>query len=234
MRPIADSLPTGKQESTGIASTWRSVRETVKRFGLMGAAQLTFYRLINRVCYFEVLYIIRLDRSRLRPLDAQAVERLSCRVATTEDIDALRGNRRWDLTDELQSNFRRGDSCLLSYVDGQLAGYTWVHEQGRPELMRGLSITIPPQFLYNYAGLTLAEFRGAGLQPYRHHAVLNREQWKGRDALIGYVRFANLASRRGQDKSGYRRIGSIWLIGSRRNFAVLFSPALKALGIRRA
>lgn len=146
----------------------------------------------------------------------------------------MRQDPRWDISDERMRYFRTGDVCLLSYVDDRLAGYTWVHAQGRPELIPNLVIAVPGDYLYNYAGLTLPEFRGAGLQPYRHHAVLNQAQWKDRKGLLGYVRYTNMASRKGQEKSGYRRIGSMWLLGSRRHFAVYFSRSLKAMGIRRA
>ena len=92
---------------------------------------------------------------------------------------------------------------------------------------------MPANFLYNYAGFTHPDFRGGGLQSYRHRSVLDNERWTDRRALLGYVAATNFASQRGQTKSGYRRIGTVWLIGTRRHFAALFSKSLRDIGIGR-
>jgi hypothetical protein len=94
-------------------------------------------------------------------------------------------------------------------------------------------ISVPAQLLNNYDGLTLPEFRGLGLQPYRHHQLLNSGLWQDKRGLLGFVYQTNFASRRGQGKSGYRTIGSIWVFGSRRHFVALFSGSLRRLGICR-
>ncbi len=94
-------------------------------------------------------------------------------------------------------------------------------------------IAVPDSYVYNYAALTLPEFRGLGLQPYRHHQLLDSGLWHDKRGLLGYVFQTNYASRKGQAKSGYRRIGSIWLLGSRRHYLTWFTPALRRLGIRR-
>ena len=216
-----------------LPSSLRNLSSFGSRFGSVAALQYTLYTLLNKVCFFEIFHVIVLDRDKVRPLEPAANGRLSSRLATREDLAAMRKEPRWDVSDDRMRFFEAGDVCVLSYVDEQLAGYTWVHAQGRPELIQNLVISLPPEYLYNYAGLTLPEFRGAGLQPYRHHVVLNQDQWRDRKGLIGYVRYTNMASRKGQEKSGYRRIGSMWLLGSRRRFWVYFSRTLRDLGVGR-
>jgi hypothetical protein len=203
------------------------------RFGTGASVQHALYRLLNLVMFFEWFNIIVLDRDHVRPLDPALTARFSSRLATVADLEAMQANLRLDIRSVSFEHLRAGDSCLLSYVDGKLAGYTWAHTLGRPELTPGLVISVPAQLLYNYAGLTLPEFRGLGLQPYRHHQLLNSGLWQDKRGLLGFVMHTNFASRHGQAKSGYRTIGSIWAFGSHRHFVTLFSGSLRRLGIRR-
>jgi hypothetical protein len=154
-------------------------------------------------------------------------------VATLEELEALRSDARWEIDDNKMRYARLGDTCLLSYANGKLAGYTWAHTGGTPELLPGLTIKVPPEYVYNYSGLTLEEFRGFGLQPYRHHVLLNHERCHGAQGLLGYVRHTNWSSRHGQEKSGYRKIGSIWLIGTEHRYFAIFSKELRSLGVKR-
>jgi hypothetical protein len=181
----------------------------------------------------EWIHIIVLDRDQLKPLDPAMIARFSSRLATLSDLEAMQDDPRFDLRPSKLNRFREGDSCLLSYVDGKLAGYTWAHTLGRPQLIPGLTISVPDQFLYNYAAVTLPEFRGLGLQAYRHHQLLSSDLWQDKRYLLGYVLHTNFASRSGQAKSGYRIIGSVWLVGGRRHFVAVFSGAVRRLGIRR-
>jgi hypothetical protein len=203
------------------------------RFGTAAALRLALHHLVNTLIFFETMDIIVLERDRLRPLDPALTRKLTSRLATREDLEAMQAVPEFDIQPAMFSSLDDGDACLLSYADGKLAGYTWAHSLGRPELIPGLVINVPPMYLYNYAALTLPEFRGLGLQPYRHHQLLNSGLWQDRRGLLGYVFHTNFASRKGQGKSGYRAIGTIRLLGSRRHFVAWVSPGLRKLGIRR-
>jgi hypothetical protein len=209
------------------------LKDVRQRFGLGAAVQYFLHRLVNQVIYFERLNVIVLDRDRLKPLKPSAAAQLSSRLATLQDLEALRPHPIWEIDGEKMDFFHAGDSCLLSYAGEKLAGYTWAHTLGRPEILPGLIISVPDQYLYNYAGLTLPEFRGLGMQPYRHHALLNHEKWQGKKGLLGYVKYMNFSSRHGQEKSGYRTIGSIWMFGSATNFKVYVSSSLRSIGVKR-
>jgi hypothetical protein len=208
-------------------------RDVRGRFGTGAAIQHLLHQLLNTVMFFECMNIIVLDREQLRPLGPALTVKLTSRLATLEDLEAMQANPELGIHATKIGYFKAGDSCLLSYAADKLAGYTWTHTLGRPELIPGLVISVPDSYLYNYAALTLPEFRGLGLQPYRHHQLLNSGLWQDKRGLLGYVFQTNFASRKGQTKSGYRRIGCIWLLGSKRHFITWFSPALRRLGIRR-
>lgn len=214
---------------TGLAM----LRDLRSRYGTLALLQHVLHRALNAVVFFDCMHIIVLERGQLRPLDAAPAATLRSRLATRADLEAMRANPALGINATKLANFDAGDACLLSYAGDALAGYTWAHTLGRPELIPGLRITVPDSYVYNYAALTLPEFRGLGLQPYRHHQLLDSGLWRDKRGLLGYVFQTNYASRKGQAKSGYRKIGSIWLLGRRHRFVTWFSPALRRLGIRR-
>ncbi|MDX2086934.1 MAG: hypothetical protein SFX73_03740 [Kofleriaceae bacterium] len=215
------------------ASLIDKLKDQALRVGYARALEASLYEVVNKYVCLRRLEIIHLSRERLEPLELVKTARLSSRIATERELLAMRGDSKWSLGDELLSDYRAGDRCLLSFVDDKPAGYTWVHTRGRPKIFQGLYIEIPPDHLYNYAGYTLPEFRGYGLQPYRHHAVLNQPEWRDRKGMIGFVQAINWSSRRGQSKSGYRKLGTILLVGTNRRFSVHLSRELEPFGIRR-
>lgn len=208
-------------------------REQRSRFGTGPALELVLHKLLNSVMMCEWMHIIVLDRDRMRPIDPALAARFTSRLATLADLEVMQADPRLNVRAASIERLRAGDDCLLSCVDGKIAGYTWAHTRGRPELIPGLTISVPAQYLYNFAGLTLPEFRGLGLQGYRHRELLDSGLLQDRQGLLGFVLHTNFASRRGQAKSGYRTIGSVWLLGSRRHFVAVFSRQLCRLGISR-
>ena len=214
-------------------STWRALKELRARFGTPRALKHATYRLINRAVYFDCFHIIVLDREDLKPLDPGKTRRLSTRIATLDDLKAMEGQGCWEINATKMEFFDQGDTCLLSYVDDNLAGYTWAHTRGCPELLPGLRLRVPPEYLYNYAGFTLPEYRGHGLQSFRHHALLGHRRWSDRRGLLGFVIHTNYSSRRGQGKSGFRKIGNVWLLGTKSNFHAFVGGTLRNMGIER-
>lgn len=214
-------------------SRWQTLGASLSKFGWGATLHYALHRLVNRFFLLERLHIIVLDRDKLRAVRPKEAVRLSWRLASIEDLQEMRKDAKWDIGEDKIGLFRAGDKCILSFVDDRLAGYTWTHTAGRPTLLPGLTISVPAQYLYNFAALTLPDFRGHGLQPYRHHAALTSGLWGDRRGLLGFVRATNYASRHGLVKSGYRRIGTIWRFGSRRAFRVYCSPSLGRIGVRR-
>jgi len=216
-----------------IKSIFQAVVELRSRFGEAKTLKHAIYRLINRFFYFDCLHIIVLNRENLKSLDSTNAHRLSTRVATLEDLKEMEKQGCWHIHQRKIEFFNQGDICLLSYVDNELAGYTWAHTNGCPELVPGLGLSVPHVYLYNFAGFTHPDYRGYGLQSYRHHELLNHHRWRDRKGLLGFVIHTNYSSKRGQDKSGYKKIGNIWLIGSKSHFCALIGKNLRSMGIKR-
>lgn len=215
----------------------RDVAAVGRRHGTLAALQTLAEGMVNVVLRLECLHIIELSRGAMPGVDgeqaAQLATHLSSRIADEATLLAMRAQGDWAIDDVKLAHLRSGDHCLLSLIDGNVAGYTWVHDRGCPEILPGLRLQLPPGMLYNFAGYTHPKFRGAGLQAFRHRSVLEHPRWASASALLGWVKATNFASRRGQLKSGYRRIGSVWLVGGSRHFAALCSPSLWQRGIRR-
>jgi hypothetical protein len=217
----------------GIESIFQTLINLHSRFGEAKTLKHVIFRLINRLCYFECLHIIVLSRENLKPLDPTNSHRLSTRIATLQDLKEMEKQGCWHIHQRKFEFFDQGDTCLLSYVDDQLAGYTWAHTNGCPELVPGLRLSVPPEYLYNFAGFTHPDFRGCGLQSFRHHELLNHPRWREKKELLGFVAHTNYSSQRGQDKSGYKRKGNIWLIGSKSHFYAFIGKNLQSMGIKR-
>jgi hypothetical protein len=216
-----------------IKSIFQTLINLRSRFGEAKMLKHVIYRLINRFCYFDCLHIIVLTRENLKPLDLTNAHRFSTRIATLQDLKEMDKQGCWHIHPKKVEFFNQGDTCLLSYVDDRLAGYTWAHTNGCPELVPGLRLSVPHKYLYNYAGFTHPDYRGYGLQSFRHHELLNYHLWRDRKGLLGFVIHTNFSSKRGQDKSGYKRKGNIWLIGSKSHFCALIGKNLRSMGIKR-
>jgi hypothetical protein len=213
--------------------TFQALNELRSRFGAAKTFKHAFFRFVNKLLYLDSLHVIVLDREDLRPLDPRSAHRLSTRIATLEDLTQMEEEGCWEIEERKLEFFNQGDTCLLSYVDNKLAGYTWAHTKGCPELVPGLILSMPREYLYNYAAFTLPEYRGYNLQSFRHHELLNHHLWKDKKGMLGFVRHTNYSSKKGQDKSGYRRIGDIWLIGKRSKFYALIDKSLRNMRIKR-
>ncbi|HUL22613.1 MAG TPA: hypothetical protein VLZ10_14250 [Thermodesulfobacteriota bacterium] len=214
-------------------STFQALHELRSRFGATKTFKHALFRFMNQFLYLECLHIIVLNRENLRPLRPNNAYTLSTRIATWEDLEEMERQGSWEIEPRKLEFFNQGDTCLLSYVDHKLAGYTWAHANGRPELVPGLVLSVPREYLYNFAAFTLPEYRGCNLQSFRHHELLNHDEWKDRKGMLGFVLHTNYSSKKGQDKSGYTRIGSIWLVGRKSHFYALIDGNLRRMGIKR-
>jgi hypothetical protein len=218
---------------SGIKSTLKTLEELRSRFGALKTLRHASFRLINRFLYFDCLHIIVLDRNNLKSLDPANGHKLSAKIATLEDLKEMEKQGCWNIHRRKIEYFNQGDTCLLSYVDNKLAGYTWAHTSEYPEFVAGLRLSVPNEYLYNSSGFTHPDYRGYGLQSFRHHELLNLHQWRNKKGLLGFVVYTNYSSRRGQEKGGYKRIGNIYVIGSKSHFCAFIGRNLRSMGIKR-
>lgn len=218
---------------SGIKSTLKTLEELRSRFGALKTLRHASFRLINRFFYFDCLHIIVLDRNNLKSLDPAIGHRLSAKIATLEDLKEMEKQGCWNIHERKIEYLNQGDTCLLSYVDNKLAGYTWAHKSECPEFVAGLRLKVPNEYLYNSSAFTHPDYRGYGLQSFRHHELLNLHRWSNKKGLLGFVVHTNYSSRKGQEKAGYKRIGNIYIIGSKSHFCAFLGKNLRSMGIKR-
>ncbi|MEK7389350.1 MAG: hypothetical protein AAB036_06610 [Elusimicrobiota bacterium] len=218
---------------TNLSAQLENLKASVSRHGWARSVRSYLENALNKIVYYRIIHIIVLRHENLSPEPPCGNLRHGARAASIEDLLRMQADGIWEMGEDKIAALREGDQCLLSLVDGQLAGYTWIHSEGRPRLFPELRLSTPKDYLYNYAGFTLPKFRGYGLQSHRHRQILSFPQWKDKKGLVGYVDAVNWSSQKGQSKSGYQRLGSILMIGPRHNYAVFISKAVRDFGIGR-
>lgn len=210
-----------------------ALRASIRAIGFRRTCLFIFDIIVNKIIFFDIFHVIILDRENIKRPTSVNDKPITFQFATLEDLLKFKSHPEFDIDETKLSHFREGDVCLLNYVKEELAGYTWGHLHGRPLLLPGLRLQIPNDYIYNFSALTLSKFKGQRHQGMRHYELLNQKKWNNKKGLLGYVKYTNSSSQRGQKKSGYKYIGSMWLIGSKKNFIVLLSKNLKAFGVRR-
>lgn len=213
---------------------FRSAATLVRRFGILAPLHSSISRILERIVGYRRFNVIILERGALRPFNERSGTRLSSRLATRGDLESLIAQGDWGITEEKLAWMQCGYLCFLCEVDGRTAGYTWAHDQETAELIQGLSISVPPDLIYNFDGFTHPDYRGFGLQGFRHHSVLGHSAWDSKRGLLGYVVARNYSSRKGQAKSGYSTIGVIRMMKLGERLLTFFSSGLGRLGIRRS
>lgn len=204
-----------------------------RRFGLAKAIVYIIDLVANRFFFFDCWSVIVLPRDEAAFPEGIDGAPLSSRFATRDDLIHLQQQGKWKIDTEKINLFNQGDRCLLSCVNNEIGGYTWAHLDGRPEVKPGLRLNIPAQYVYNYAGYTSPHFRGMKLQPYRHYMLLHQDELKSTAGLLGYVKYLNWSSKRGQQKSGYRSVGLMWLIKFRDDYHIYCSKKVRQFGISK-
>ncbi len=221
------------ENPNGIKAKLIELKELRVRFGVVKTLENAVFRLVNRFFYFDCLHIIVLDRENLKPLDPTNTNRFSSKIATREDLEEMEKQGCWSMRGRMKL-FERGDTCLLSYVENKLSGYTWIFTNGCPSFVEcGLRLSVPDGYLYTTYSWTHPEYRGYGLQSFRHHEILNHPRWRDKKGLLGLRLHTNHSTKRGQGKSGFQGIGNIYIIGRKSNVHALIGKNLQSMGIKR-
>jgi RimJ/RimL family protein N-acetyltransferase len=106
---------------------------------------------------------------------------------------------------------RAGDRLTLGEAGNEIAFYGW---RMRGQFDTGVRQYLPlaPDAAYLYRLFTVAKYRGRGLTPAHFWYVREQLSDQGVRRLVSWVEARNVVSCRVHEKSGFRRIGSIWHI----------------------
>ncbi|MEQ1579219.1 MAG: hypothetical protein ABL964_01365 [Steroidobacteraceae bacterium] len=218
-------------------SSWhersRLIAGLYARFGALAVVQSLLFSAVNKLLLFKQFDLSILTHGQLHPNAFNANPGFHTRDASLADLFSMAKDGRWQINSTKIDNFRAGDRCLLTCMGETPVGYSWSTTRDHTAISPYLTISLPKGYLYSYAGLTLDECRGLRLHGQRHRALLVEAQAKGRSGLFSYAEHVNFASRAAQRRSGFRRVGSIWQIGSQRHFVLLRSRWAREWGVRR-
>lgn len=172
------------------------------------------------------IYLYALSEPRPAPKAEAAAATHVTRFATPDELVAIhaRGDATLSKNDLLAA--QKGDRCLLQLDGDALVGYAWIAGSPLVYVAEGFYIRLPDDTVYNYKAWTNPAYRGFGFQALRHLRLLEATAGEGVRRLFGYVDAVNLSSLQGVAKSGYERVGALWI--SRRNGRVRLSARVDA------
>ncbi len=99
----------------------------------------------------------------------------------------------------------RGEHCVVTLLDGELAAYGWVSYRATPHL-HGLWVTFDAGQRYNFKSFTLPAYRGRHLRG-SFGALQALDQQQGASHTISFIALHNRASIRAEQRNGGRLAG---------------------------
>lgn len=169
--------------------------ETLDRTGLVRIAVL--YTLPDSIGALEAsaqvsgLHIRRLDASEVR-----------LRASRMED---------WFFKGAVDESLARGDLCLGGYLDDSLVCSNWFTV--RPIRVLGRMLQLPKGTVFEYRCFTKPQYRGRGLAAALKLPAARIYAGRGFTSFLNTVMWTNDASRRLNERMGYRRAGAIVKLG---------------------
>jgi hypothetical protein len=208
------------------------LKEDISRYGFRSAFLGISYRIIRKFIAFEVWSVLLNDRDNIKRPVQNEDETLDFKIASEQDLKWLLDNKKDIVDKHLLDNYNRGDICLLNYSGGTFAGYTHATVNGHAVLDNFIELALPDDMIYNYAGLTIPEFRGRKHHSIRHFELMNTDPCKDKKSILAYVNFDNFAAIRGGLKGGRYLIGYIVSYGLRKKKHVKLTKGIKRYGIQ--
>jgi hypothetical protein len=116
---------------------------------------------------------------------------------------------------------------MAAFLDGRMVSCTWSAMSG--PLCAGLTIDVPPQFVYGHEAKTRADHRGRGLYAALVLTAARVAGETGRE-MVGYVYAGNTRAVCGSMRMGKMKTGCI-VCGAGRRVWSWVSPVCKRAGI---
>lgn len=170
---------------------------------LLGKLYATFMRSLARRLGLTVVIVYRtsLERSYGAPPAGVQVQ-----LATAEQLQPYAADEEYELSsDSIAAAFDRGDQCVATYLNGELAAYGWVSYSQAPHYA-GLWVRFAEGQRYNYKSFTLPRFRGKHLRG-SFGVLAACDTALGVTHTIEFIETHNVASMRAERRNGGRRVG---------------------------
>lgn len=185
---------------------FKSAFDILRRYGFFGLLLFYYRKALSK--NYSKNHLFALDIADFDFSKTTIPSSHTYRFAALDDYNTVLSEPKWEIRDRDFLAFQKGDLCLLQFVDDNLVGYSWLAPELLTELTHGFHFNLPDSMIYNYKEFTISEYRGQGLQKYRHWKLCEYAKEIGKNYLLTSVNQLNLKSLRAVKKSGYKRIGT--------------------------
>lgn len=122
--------------------------------------------------------------------------------------------------EEARRRLQTGESCVLCWMDGELAHYRWDFETTAQLPFPGASLRLLDSDVFNSESFTALAYRRRGLQHLTAVAAYRKYRDRGFHRYLAAVAPWNRASMAGTLKRGFQIVGSIgcWRLGHKRRY----------------
>ena len=175
------------------------------------------------------LFIAHVYRAELKSYDGHVPPELNVILATPTDLAPYIQLREYQLGRSfVQHAWARGDACVATYYNGQLAAYGWVAYDQAPHV-DGMWVRFGPGHRYNYKSLTLPEYRGRHLRG-SYGVLAQRDRDEEVTHSIAFIETHNYASISAEKRHGGQKIGFAGYLQITGRIFVFSSPGAKRFG----
>ena len=183
------------------------IRENLEHFGVRKSIYDIFVRSINRVVFFKVFNVMRLEQVDPEYLSIEPP--LEWRLLDRSQLKDFSQNPECDITPEfLDAAVAKGDECYGVFEGGQLASYGWYSNQPT-DTSDDLTLFFNSDYIYMYKGFTHPRYRGQRLHAIGMNLALRKYRKLGYKGLVSYAESNNFSSLKSAYRLGFRDIGRI-------------------------
>jgi ribosomal protein S18 acetylase RimI-like enzyme len=205
--------------------------DTWRRFGGWAVLRLVVDRLVNRALrVITIIWFDGADRPGAQPVGAG----FDYRFLEPEEVRWFANDPRNDLGAEFAERAAHGhDVCFAALTEDELVAYCWYAlESVEIRHTLGVALSYPPDVAYMYKAYTHPPYRGGRHQGTAAQLALQQLGPRGITKLVALVDWTNSASLRAFERSGFVRLGRVWILRLPRGSLVIAPRRAKARGIR--
>lgn len=184
--------------------------------------------------------VLRTEVSRVIWLDAASTADVApdpdfeFRFLSADEVAQHAQDPSYYLDEKLAERIRGGrDFCFAALQGDRLASFAWFALDAiEPEHADGVAISYPSDVAFLYFGFTHPEFRGARLHGQVMDLGLRELSACGVTKLLSIVGWSNVSSLKSCRRLGFRDLGRMIAIGSRKRAFGFYPAKAKALDVR--
>jgi len=212
-----------------LSSKTRTVRKFRHRHGVLSTSVLIVLKPLWDLGIFRAGHILCVRPEWVNAALQDSDGSVEHRFLTESEIGALRDPSKSEFPQYVSDlGIARGDPCFGSFSSGELASVTWVAET--PFVQWGSLLLFPEDYAFIHSRFTLHRFRGRRLQPTSIVKLTQALGERGLRGLLSTVDVTNPASVKGARRAGFKKVGTVIQLGSKRRVYTVLSPGARRFG----